>query len=149
MKILEEVSTLNYIWDTKILNIIKNCSFKRNLSPIGSSIRIGQPIVLPSKSGLEVLIKDTDFMHDTVHAIQKKNSNSNGFNVITVYGLKLFAINNCIFAMNKHTALQAFDSTLYFGGHVILSQNNGSLGGAMMLQGSSKFYLMPHSHSNY
>ena len=85
-------------------------------------------------------------MHDTVHAIQKKNSNSNGFNVITVYGLKLFAINNCIFAMNKHTALQAFDSTLYFGGHVILSQNNGSLGGAMMLQGGSKFYLFPPTH---
>ena len=133
--------------NTKYQVLINKCSFQRNLSPIGSSIRIGQPIVLPTKSGLEVLIKNTDFMYDTIHDIQKKNSNSNGFNVIAVYKLKLFAIINCIFAVNKQTALQAFDSTVYFGGQVVFSENNGSLGGAMMLQGGSKFYLFPpHSH---
>ena len=58
--------------NTKYLVLINKCSFQRNQSPIGSSIRIGQPIVLPTKSGLEVLIKNTDFMYDTVHDIQKK-----------------------------------------------------------------------------
>ena len=132
--------------NTKYRIIIKNCSFQRNLSPIGSSIRIGQPIVLPSKSGLEVLIQDTDFMHDTVHAIQRKVSNSIGFNVVAVYELKNFQIINCTFAMNKQTALQAFDSTVYLGGQVVFSGNNGSLGGAIMLQGGSRFYLMAHTH---
>ena len=132
--------------NTKYRVIIKKCSFQRNLSPIGSSIRVGQPIVLPSKSGLEVLIQDTNFMYDTVHAIQTKMSNSNGFNVVAVYELKHFQIINCTFAMNKQTALQAFDSTVYFGGHVIFSGNKGSLGGAIMLQGGSRFYLRPHTH---
>ena len=132
--------------NTKYQVFINKCSFQRNKSPIGSSIRIGQPIVLPSKSGLKVLIKDTDFMHDTVHAIQRKVSNSNGFNVVAVYELKHFGIIDCIFSMNKQTALQAFDSTVYFGGHVIFSGNNGTFGGAMMLQGGSKFYLFPHTH---
>ena len=80
------------------------------------------------------------------YMIYKKNSNSNGFNVIAVYELKLFAIINCIFSMNEQTALQAFDSTVYFGGQVVFSGNNGSHGGAMMLQSGSKFYLMPHTH---
>ena len=74
-------------------------------------------------------------MYDTVHAIQRKMSNSNGFNVVAVYELKQFQIINCTFAMNKQTALQVFDSTVYFGGHVIFSGNNGSLGGVIMLQG--------------
>ena len=132
--------------NTKYQVFIKNCSFQKNLSPIGSSIRIGQPIVLPSKPGLEVLIQDTNFMYDAVHAIQRKVSNYNGFNVVAVYKLKHFQIINCTFAMNKQTALQAFDSTVYFGGHVIFSGNNGSLGGAMILQGDSRFYLMPRTH---
>ena len=132
--------------NTKYQVIIKKCSFQRNLSPIGSGLRISQPIVLPSKSGLEVLIQDTNFMYDTVHAVQKQNSNFNCFNVVTVYELKHFQIINCTFAMNKQTALQVFDSTVYFGGHVIFSGNNGSFGGAIMLQGSSRFYLMPYTH---
>ena len=132
--------------NTKYQVVFKNCSFQRNLSPIGSSIRIGQPIVLPSKSGLEVLLQDTDFMYDTVHAIQRENSNLNCFNVVAVYELKHFEIINCTFAMNKQTALQAFDSTVYFGGHVTFSGNNGSLGGAIILQGGSRFYLRPHTH---
>ena len=132
--------------NTKYRVIIKKCSFQRNLSPIGSSIRVGQPIVLPTKSGLEVLIQDTNFMYDTVHAIQKQNSNLNCFNVVAVYELKDFQIINCTFAMNKQTALQAFDSTVYFGGYVIFSGNNGTFGGAIMLQGGSRFYLKPHTH---
>ena len=132
--------------NTKYQVIIKNCSFQRNLSPVGSGLRIAQPIVLPTKSGLEVLIQDTNFMYDTVHAIQRKFSNTDGFNVVAVYKLKHMQIINCTFAMNKQTALQVFDSTVYFGGHAMFSGNNGSLGGAMMLQGSSEFYLMPHAH---
>ena len=132
--------------NTKYQVFIKKCSFQRNLSPIGSSIRIAQPVVLPSKSGLEVLIQDTEFMYDTVHAIQRKVSNSNGFNVVAVYELHHFQIINCTFVMNKQTALQVFDSTVYFGGQVVFSGNNGSRGGAMMLQGGSRFYLMPHAH---
>ena len=85
-------------------------------------------------------------MYDAVHAKQQKVSNSNGFNVVAVYELHHFQIINCTFAMNKQTALQAFDSTVHFGGQVIFSGNNGSLGGAMMLQSGSRFYLMPHAH---
>ena len=48
--------------------------------------------------------------------------------------------------MKKQTALQVFHSTVYFGGHVIFSGNNGSLGGTIMLQGGSRFYLRPYTH---
>ena len=48
--------------------------------------------------------------------------------------------------VNKQTALQAFDSTLYFGGHVIFSENRGTFGGAMILLGGSTMYLMTHTH---
>ena len=123
--------------------IIQNCTFERNVSPVGSAMRIGQPTILPSTSGLEVLVQDTNF---TNHVTPEKNSNSNSLNVVAVYGLKNLKFTNCIFTLNKQTALQAFDSTLYFGGHVIFSGNNGTLGGAMILQGGSTFNLMPHAH---
>ena len=48
--------------------------------------------------------------------------------------------------MSQQTVLQAFDCTVYFGGHVIFSGNNGTFGGAMLLQGGSTFYLMAHTH---
>ena len=48
--------------------------------------------------------------------------------------------------MNKQPALLAFDCTLYFGGNVTFSGNNGILGGALILQGGSTVYLMPHTH---
>jgi len=60
--------------------------------------------------------------------------------------LRHLKIINCTFEMNAQTALQAFDSTLYFGGQVNFSGNHGRLGGALSLQGGSRFYLMPHSH---
>ena len=67
-------------------------------------------------------------------------------NAITVYNLNYLKVINCTFEMNKITALQAFDSTLYFGGHITFSGNNGVFGGALILQGGSTFYLMPHTH---
>ena len=82
-------------------------------------------------------------MYDTV---MPEIYDSDGLNVIAVYRLTNFQIINCTFAMNKQTTLQAFDSTLYFRGHVIFSGNSGTLGGAMILQGGSTMYLMPHTH---
>ena len=72
--------------------------------------------------------------------------NPSGSGVITVFNLRRLIIFNSTFAINKQTALQAFDSTLYFEGQIIFSGNNGTLGGALMLQGGSKFYLMPNTH---
>ena len=91
-----------------------------------------------------MLVQETKFVHNTM--MPEQTSNSDGFNVVAVHGPRHFHIINCTFAMNKQTALQAFDSTLYFGGHVIFSGNNGTHGGAMLLQGGSIFYLMPHTH---
>ena len=89
--------------------IIRNCSFQKNQTPIGSGLKIGQPSVLPRISGLEVLVQSTKFMYDTV---MPEIYDSDGLNVIAVYRLTNFQIINCTFAMNKQTALQAFDSTL-------------------------------------
>ena len=117
--------------------IIKNCLFQRNLSPFGSSARLVQSI----PSMLEVLFQDTNFTDDMVP------EQSNSFDVsMSVYAVENLKIVNCIFAMNQRTVLQAFDSTLYFGGDVIFSGNNGTLGGAMTVEGCSRFYLMPHTH---
>ena len=117
--------------------IIKNCLFQRNLSPFGSGARIVQSI----PSMLEVLFQGTNFTDDMVP------EQSNGFDVsMSVYNVENLKIVNCTFAMNQRTALQAFDSTLYFGGNIIFSGNSGTLGGAMILQGGSRFYLMPHTH---
>ena len=130
--------------------IIKNCSFQRNVNLFGSGVLIEYQFfdhVLSSTSGLEVLVQNTSF---TNHAMPEQNSNIiqtfTHSNVITVYNLRHLNIINCTFAMNNQTALQAYDSTLYFGGNVIFSGNTGTLGGALMLQGGSTFYLMPHTH---
>ena len=123
--------------DVKYNMVIKNCLFQGNLSPFGSGARIVQSI----PSILEVLFQGTNFT-DYVAPEQ-----SNGFDVsMSVYTVENLKIVNCTFAINQGTALQAFDSTLYFGGNVSFSGNNGTLGGAMMLQGGSRFYLMPHTH---
>ena len=126
--------------------VIKNCSFQRNV-PFGS-VRIGQYIVsaLSSTSGLEVLVQNTSF---TNHTMPEQYSNVQTFipfHVVTVYNLRHLKIINCTFSTNKQTALQALSSKLYFGGHVIFSKNNGTLGGAVMLRTGSRFTLMPHTH---
>ena len=130
--------------NVKYYVIIKNSSFERNVNPIGSGVIIRPMSVL---SSIEVLMQDTNFTNHNM--IPGQNSNihiSNRFTVITVNNLRRLQIINCTFAMNKQTALQALDSTLYFGGNVIFSGNNGTLGGALMLEGGSIFYLMPHTH---
>ena len=123
--------------------IISKCLFQRNRSPIGSGASIGQTLPSTSLTGLQVLVQDTNFTDDTM---SEQIFNTNGFNVVAVYRLRNFRIINCTFARNKQTALQAFESILYFGGHVIFSENSGTLGGAMILQGGSIFYLIPHTH---
>ena len=130
--------------NTKYQVVVKNCWFQGNICPIGSGIRTEQPNVFPSISRFEMFVQDTKFVHNTM--MPEQTSNSDGFNVVAIYGLRYFHIINCTFAMNNETALQAFDSTLYFGGHVIFSGNNGTHGGAMLLQDGSIFYLMPHTH---
>ena len=133
--------------------IIKNCSFRRNAKLFGSGVIIRQfcdrvrqfcDRVLSSRSGLKVLVQNTSFTNHTMP--DKVIQVFYPFSVITVYNLRHFEIINCTFAMNNQTALEAYDSTLYFGGNVIFSGNNGTLGGALMLEGGSTFYLMPHTH---
>ena len=139
------------MYDNVIHNvIIKNCSFERNVNPTGSGVIIAQIAAqvstLSSTSGLEVLVQDTNFSN---HTISEQTSNvqaSNYFIAFTAFNLRHLKIINCTFIMNKRTALQALDSTLYFRGHVIFSGNNGTLGGALILQGGSTFYFMPHIH---
>ena len=131
--------------------VIRNCSFQRNMNPTGSGVMIaqvvGQVSTLSSTSGLEVLVQDTNFTNHTIQPEQNSNIPvSNDFNVITAFNLRHLKIINCTFAMNERTALQALDSTLYFGGNVTFSGNNGTLGGALILQGGSTFNLMPHTH---
>ena len=123
--------------------IIKNCSFQSNVNPTGSGIQIES-----STSVLHVLIESTSF---TNHTVPQTGSSiifpiKNRFYVITLNKLRHVKIINCSFETNTQTALQAFDSTLYYGGQVNFSGNHGRLGGALTLQGGSRFYLMPHSH---
>jgi len=124
---------------------IKNCSFLRNVNPMASGLFLGEiRRYRYSNSQLEVLVQDTSF---TSHMLPEQNVHTSmRFNVVAVHNLKHLKIINCTFTMNKITAMQAFDSTLYFGGHVIFSGNDGRLGGALILQGGSTFYLMPHTH---
>ena len=126
--------------------IIKNCYFQRNaLNILGSGVIVGQFYsALSSTSGLEVLVQNTSFTNHTIPELDYSSMEIVfPFNVITAYSLKHLNIINSTFAMNKQTALQAFGSTLYFGGNVIFSGNNGTLGGALMLQGGSTVNLMP------
>ena len=128
--------------------IIENYLFEGNVNKVGSSLVIVQPSLLPSTpvSTLGVLLKDTNFTNDMTPEPYSSKIAIEGFNVVAIYGLRHLKIINCTFTMNKHTALQALDSTLYFEGNIIFSGNNGLHGGAMLLQGGSIFYLMPHTH---
>ena len=122
--------------------IIKNCSFQRNQRQVGSGLLV---VNFFFSSTLELFIQDTNFTNNSRLPDQGEAHHKN-LNVVAFFTLKTVKIINCMFVMNQQTALQAFDSTLYFGGHVIFSGNNGTLGGAMILQGGSIFYLMPHTH---
>ena len=137
-------------YNLKYQVIIRRCVFQRNENPAGSSLLMVQPRLLPSTlgntSGIEVWLLDTKFMNDTIPESYSSRRSDERFNVVTVNGLKNLKIVNCTFEMNKQTVLQVIDSTLYFGGHVIFSENNGTFGGAMLLQSGSIFYLMPHTH---
>ena len=113
------------------------------MNTIGSGLIIEQQGAFPSTSMIEVLVQDTSF---TNHSIPSNVETSYHFSVISVYNLRYLNIINCTFAMNKQTALQAFYSILYFGGHLTFSGNNGTLGGALQLNSDSIFYLMPHTH---
>ena len=128
--------------------IIEKCLFVGNVNKVGSSLVIVQPSLLPSTtvSALGVLLKDTNFTNDMTPEPYSSKIAIEGFNVVAIYGLRHLKIINCTFTMNKHTALQALDSTLYFEGNIIFSGNNGLHGGTMLLQGGSIFYLMPHTH---
>ena len=128
--------------------IIKNCSLKRNVNPAGSGFDIFHTSVISSKSDIEVLVQDTSFTNHNIVIPEPISLKQIVYqiNVFTVKNFRHVKIINCTFAMNTQTALHAFDSTLYFGGHVIFSGNNGMFGGALMLQGGSKIYLMPDTH---
>ena len=113
-----------------------------------SGISIEQFNTLPSMSGLEVLIQNLKFINNSrVKPEQILDiASSNSLNVVAVEKVSYVKIINCTFVVNKQTALQAFDSTLYFGGHVIFSENRGTFGGATILLGGSTMYLMPRTH---
>ena len=121
--------------------IIKNCSFHQNRR---SGVVLREIGLLSRISSMNVLVQDSSF---TNHITPEQTLNlTSSFNVVATYRLRNLTIINCTFAMNQQTALQAFESTLYFGGHVIFSGNKGTFGGSMLLQGGSMFYLMPHTH---
>ena len=124
--------------------IIKNCSFHNNQKQAGSGVSLRELSLLSRISSLNVLVQDSKF---TDHITPKHMLNlTSSFNVFAAYRLRNLQIINCTFAMSQQTVLQAFDCTVYFGGHVIFSGNNGTFGGAMLLQGGSTFYLMAHTH---
>ena len=86
------------------------------MNPVGSGIALGEISAMSRTSGLEVLIEDTSF---TNHLVPKENCNlqsGSGFSVIHVDLLRHLKVINC-----------TFDSTLYFGGHVIFSGNSENL----------------------
>ena len=111
------------------------------MNTIGSGLIREQQGAFPSTSMIEVLVQDTSF---TNRSIPSNVESSYHFSVISIYNLRYLNIINCTFAMSKQTAVQVFYSTLYFGGHVIFSGNNGTLG--MKLNSDSIFYLMRHTH---
>ena len=72
---------------------------------------------LPSMSGLEVLIQNSKFTNNSHVKLEQilDIASSNSLNVVAVEKVSYVKIINCTFAVNEQTALQAFDSTLYFG----------------------------------
>ena len=103
--------------------IIKNCSFHKNRR---SGVVLREIGLLSRISSMNVLVQDSNF---TNHITPEQMLNlTSSFNVVAAYRLRNLTIINCTFAMNQQTALQAFESTLYFGGHVIFSGNKGAFG---------------------
>ena len=138
------INLINGYFTVKCQVIIKNCSFHQNQKQTGSGVLLRKLGLLSRISNLNVLVQDSNFTnHIKPEQIFYLTSS---FSVVGVYKLRNLTIINCIFAMNQQTALQAFDSTIYFGGHVIFSGNKGAFGGSMLLQGGSMFYLMAHTY---
>ena len=125
--------------------IIKNCSFESNIAITVGDLSI--QVTVPSVTSLlEVLVEDSNFTNHTRQtAIADDTADLGIGSVVSVHRLQSAKFINCKFKMNKQTALFSYDSTLYFGGDVIFSGNNGTFGGALKLRGESIFYLMPNT----
>ena len=125
--------------------IIKNCSFERNTAMAAGDLSV--QVTVPSVTSLlEVVVQDSNFTNHTRQTVTVDETADLGIgSVVSAHRLQSVKIINCKFQMNKETALFAYDSTLYFGGDVIFSGNNGTFGGALKLRGESMFYLMPNT----
>ena len=63
-----------------------------------------------------------------------------------ISSVERFTFRNCIFADNNNTALQLYDSNVYFEGGNIFRNNMARYGGALYLTGNSVIYLRPDAH---
>jgi transcription initiation factor TFIID subunit 2/histone acetyltransferase MYST3 len=127
---------------------INKCNFKENRAFVGSAIIIYERKFNGLDVGMQVSIKDTDFINnEIINADQDAIVTiSQSAGTIDIRNVNLTFSGNCSFIDNLGTGIRAESSVIGVNGSVIFLRNIGIYGGALYLVEYS--YLIMNSNSS-
>ena len=129
---------------------IDNCSFKENRAFVGSAIIIYERKINGLDVGMQVSIKDTDFINNEILNADQDAivTISQSAGTVDIRNVNLTFIGNCSFINNVGTALRAESSVIGVKGNVTFLRNIGIYGGALYLVEFS-YLIMSRNSSIY
>ena len=125
--------------------LIRNCTISKNIALRGSALYV-----------LDVSSERTNLLEMTVeNSVIKAHTTTrevylgiqSAVNLIS--SVERFTFRNCVFVDSNNTALQLYDSNVYFEGSNIFKNNTARYGGALYLTGNSIIYLRPDAHISF
>ena len=127
---------------------IDNCSFKENRAFVGSAIIIYERKFNGLDVGMQVSIKDTDFINNEILNADQDAivTISQSAGTVDIRNVNLTFIGNCSFINNVGTALRTESSMIGVHGNITFLRNIGIYGGALYLVEFS--YLIMNRNSS-
>ena len=122
--------------------LMQNCTFRKNSALRGSALYV-LDISSERTNLLEMTVENSVIeAHTTTREVYLGIQST--INLIS--SVERITFRNCIFVDNNNTALQLYDSNVYFEGWNIFKNNTARYGGALYLTGNSIVYLRPDAH---
>ena len=114
---------------------VDNCLFENNRATVGSAVAIYEHKIDGFGAGMQVVIKDTDFIKNQVISSEAvtKIAISQSASTLNIMNVNLTLQGNCSFVDNVGTALYAESSLVGVSGNITFLRNTGINGGALTL----------------
>ena len=120
----------------EVVNVyIERCVFARNRAFAGSAILVYEYKINGFAVGIQVSIKDTDFIDNEVLTADRdaRVTISQSAGIVDIRNVNLTLYGNCSFIGNTGTGLRAESSLVGVHGNVTFLRNTGVFGGALYL----------------